>query len=47
MTERERDGYGLQRERDRPRGREVGVERESNNQIKWLERERACIKMGS
>ena len=35
-------------QRDRPRGREIGVERErereSNNQIKWVERESARIK---
>ena len=31
MTEKEKDGYGLQRERDRPRGREVGVEREQQS----------------
>ena len=31
-------------QRDRPRGREMGVERESNNQIKWVERESARIK---
>ena len=33
---------GIQRER--PRGREMGVERESNNQIKWVERESTRIK---
>ena len=33
-------------QRDRPRGREMGVERESNNQIKWVERESTRIKRG-
>ena len=45
MTERERDrsrGMGIQRER--PRGREMSVERESKNQIKWVERERVYKK---
>ena len=40
-TERSR---GMCIQRDRPRGREMGEERESNNQIKWVERESTRIK---
>ena len=42
MTERERDGYGLQR--DRPRGREMGIEREQQPDKMGRERERAYKK---
>ena len=35
-------GMGIQRER--PRGREMGVERESKNQIKCVERKRVYKK---
>ena len=42
MTERERDGYGLQR--DRLRGREMGIEREQQPDKMGRERERAYKK---
>ena len=42
MTERERDGHGLQR--DRLRGREMGIEREQQSDKMGRERERAYKK---